>query len=289
MAIPKTITRAIILKERGVRKELIAGGTITPGHLIAINSAGKFVVHPTAGGRALTCFADMQDHNGKGIDDDYVVNDFVMGEIVHAGAEVNALLAANAAAVAVGDYLESAGDGTLKLFAANAGLYDIGTLLVSATAEKFKTTTTAAYRIDGVQYTKAATDNLVFTANDTINTAATAGLFYGIWLVQINAAGTISTKSPSADQVYTSSALALAAKPAPDAGNVALGWIIVGAKTGASWTANTDDMTATDSASRTFTDASTETSDPAYSVAQALEAVNNSAGATPARIQVIVL
>lgn len=114
MAIPKTAPRTIVLKERGIRKELIAGGAITPGHLIAVNSAGKFVVHPTAGGVAGRMFAVEQDHNGKGIDDAYASNDLVMGEIVSAGSEINALIAAGAAAIAVGDYLESAGDGTFR-------------------------------------------------------------------------------------------------------------------------------------------------------------------------------
>jgi len=114
MAIPKTVTRAAILVKRGTRKELVAGGTITPGHLIMINSAGKYVVHGTAKGRALKCFADIADHNGKGLDDNYVANDLVMGEIVDSGAEVNALLAASATAVVIGAQLESAGDGTLR-------------------------------------------------------------------------------------------------------------------------------------------------------------------------------
>ena len=133
------------------------------------------------------------------------------------------------------------------------GLLSIGTLAISGTATKFKTTTTAYYTLGGIQYSKAATDNLVFTANDTINTAAGVGSFFGVWLVQINAAGTISTKSPSADQVYTSSALALDALPAADADNTALGYIVIGATADSAWTANTDDMTPeSDCASATF-------------------------------------
>lgn len=120
-----------------------------------------------------------------------------------------------------------------------------GTLAVSATAEKFKTTTTAVYRIAGVTYTKAATDNLVFSAGHIV--AATK---YGVVLVQINAAGTVSTKVPGATQSYNTANLALAALPSPDAGNAALGYITLdnsgsdGSSTGA-WTANTDDLTDT--------------------------------------------
>lgn len=136
------------------------------------------------------------------------------------------------------------------------GLLADGTLAISATAEKFKTTTTAYYRINGVQYTKAATDSLVFSAADTINTAGTAGTFWGVWLVQINAAATISTKSPSADQVYDSEAEAIADLPDPDTSNVALGYITVNSASGTKWTANTDDLTdASDVTEANFYDA----------------------------------
>lgn len=116
MAIPKTAPRTIILvgKELCLVKELVAAGTITPGHLLAINSAGKYVVHPTAGLRVPAIFADAADFNGKGIDDNYVANDNVVAWVCNSGVEVNGIVAAAAPAIAVGDYLASAGDGTLK-------------------------------------------------------------------------------------------------------------------------------------------------------------------------------
>jgi len=139
----------------------------------------------------------------------------------------------------------------------------IGTLAISgADATKFKTTTVLYWKRLGIQFTKAATDNLVFSAADTINTAPTAGLFFGSWMVLVGDTGTVTTKSVGADQVYTSAALALAAARAltPTAGTVPIGFITIGAKTGASWTANTDDMTpASDCASATFTDATVST------------------------------
>lgn len=124
------------------------------------------------------------------------------------------------------------------------GMLQISTLLISAVPEKFKTTTTAIYTIAGLPYTKIATDNLVFSAADTINTGAAAGDYWGIWLVQIDAAGTISTKSPAADQVYANEAAAIAALPAVDANNIQLGYITVEANNGTDWVANTDDLTA---------------------------------------------
>ena len=124
MAIPKVAPRAILLvgKDLSMMKELVAGGTITPGHLLAINASGKYVVHPTAAGRAMRIFADMADLIGKGIDDNYSVNDNVYAWVVPQGAEINALVAASATAIVVGDYLESAGDGTLRKATAASGL-----------------------------------------------------------------------------------------------------------------------------------------------------------------------
>jgi len=120
----------------------------------------------------------------------------------------------------------------------NDGLLVHGALAISGVAaEKFKTTATAVYTINGVTYTKAATDNLTFTAAHEITASK-----FGIILIQIDAAGTISTKVPGALQAYDSAALALAALPAVDASNVALGYIAI-ANIASTWTANTDDLT----------------------------------------------
>jgi hypothetical protein len=155
----------------------------------------------------------------------------------------------------------------------SGGLIDIGTVVVSAAAaEKFKTTTTAMYELpDGGVYTKAATDNLTFGTAWTINTGAAVGIFYGVFLVEIDAAGTVTAKAPSADQVYTSAALALAALPEASAGKVGLASIVVGAGTGADWVADTDDMTAgSDCSSVAFADLTS--SGVAYPVGKALNA-----------------
>jgi hypothetical protein len=135
------------------------------------------------------------------------------------------------------------------------GLLVHGALAISAgEADQFKTTATAVYTIAGVTYTKAATDALEFTAADTINTAGgDIGTAYGIWLVQINAAGAISTKPGGglSDQVYESSALAIAALPAVDSGNVSLGYILVATPTSTPFTANTTVLTTIGSFSNT--------------------------------------
>jgi hypothetical protein len=120
MAIPKTTPRTILLvgKEHCIMKELVAAGTITPGHLVTITSAGKWAVHGTAGGNpGYKAFAVEADLNGKGIDDNYVANDWAYAWFTQPGVEINALVAAAATAIAVGDYLESAGNGTLRKLA----------------------------------------------------------------------------------------------------------------------------------------------------------------------------
>lgn len=123
-----------------------------------------------------------------------------------------------------------------------------GTLAIDATAEKFKLITkTAVYLVGGVAKSKAPATAIVFTLAHTVNVAAAAGTaHWGAIFVQINAAGTVSTKVITADQDYATEALAIAALPAtPDTGNVQLGYITIQVKTGGrAWTANTDDMTA---------------------------------------------
>lgn len=117
------------------------------------------------------------------------------------------------------------------------GTYARAGLAKDSVPEKFKTTRTARYEIAGVKYTKAATAALVFTAAHVVTASK-----FGIVLVQINAAGTISTKVPATPQAYNTAALALAALPAADASNVSLGYLEIANNAG-DWTANTDDLT----------------------------------------------
>lgn len=116
----------IVLKGRqtAVRDERPAGGAITPGHLVVMNSSGNFVVHPSAKMRAQPTFAVEWENlapnrtsvnGGGGIDDAYAANDLVQAETLQRGAWVYALVAASASAIAKGALLESAGDGTLRL------------------------------------------------------------------------------------------------------------------------------------------------------------------------------
>lgn len=129
------------------------------------------------------------------------------------------------------------------------GLLAIGALQIDATAEKFKTTTTAITRIGSIAYSKAAQTAVQFTAAHVVTASK-----FAVILIQVNAAGTISSKVPVSPQAYNTAPLALAALPAADAGNIALGYIAIAAKA-ATWTANTDDLTnASDLTSATFVD-----------------------------------
>lgn len=148
------------------------------------------------------------------------------------------------------------------------GMLSIGTITVSAgDATDFKTTTTAIYRIAGTHYTKAATDTLSFSAADTINTGAGAGTLWGIWLVQINAAGTVSTKPGASDMTYANEAAAIAALPAVDADNIQIGYITVQGLEATEWVANTGNLTVGGGAgnvtARTFYDLPTPATLPA--------------------------
>lgn len=109
------MANTIDLNGYAINKELLAAGTITPGHLLVRDGSGTIVVHATAGGRAEPLFARENDLLGADITVDYASGDRVQMLMFPPGGEVNALLAANAPAIIVGNFLESAGDGTLRV------------------------------------------------------------------------------------------------------------------------------------------------------------------------------
>jgi len=145
------------------------------------------------------------------------------------------------------------------LEAGNVVLRNGGLAISAGDATQFKTTNTWYATFGGIQFSNVAEDSLTFTANHTVNTGTATGDFFGAILVQSLEDGTISTKVVSADQVYTTSAAAIAALPAADALNVALGYIVIAANSDSAWTANTDDMTdASDVLTATFVDYGTD-------------------------------
>lgn len=187
-------------------------------------------------------------------------------DIVGADMTVRSCLTAYLSSDANGDTLAASPEGLAAgtdgtvLARGDAGTNELirkATLAIHSTPEQFATTSIAAYRIAGVVYTKAVTAALTFTLGHII-----AASKFGVILVQINTAGTISTKVPATTQSYNSAPLALAALPSPDAGNISLGYIAIANDAGA-WTANTDDLTnGSDLTTAAFVDSAEATTVP---------------------------
>lgn len=116
------------------------------------------------------------------------------------------------------------------------GMIQHGTVAEAGAADgKFKTTTTIIYTIAGAWYTAPAEDNLVFSAADTIGTAAK----WGAWVLEIGVDLAKHTRSVGANQAYDDEAAALAAIIAPQAAHIQYGVITVQAAAAAVFTANT--------------------------------------------------
>jgi hypothetical protein len=122
------------------------------------------------------------------------------------------------------------------VLAAQDGILSTAGLAIDAVPEKFKVAAHVV-RVGGAWCEKAAETAIVFTAAHVVSATK-----FGVILVQMTAAGVVSTKVPLSPQVYASAGAALAALPAADANNVAIGYIAIAADAG-DWTANTDDMT----------------------------------------------
>lgn len=114
------MANTILLKGRGIRKEAVGSGVITPGDLLNINTSGLLIRHATAGasagvGQAAPLFAVENDLIGKEITDDYADGDYVQAEYMYSGCEVLANVAASASAITIGALLESDGAGGLRV------------------------------------------------------------------------------------------------------------------------------------------------------------------------------
>ena len=96
-----------------VQEEYEAVATITPGMLLEYTSAGKVQAHSSAGQNQIQMFALEDELQGKDIDDAYAADDVVQVWIPGRGDQVYALLK-DGEDVAIGDLLESAGDGYLQ-------------------------------------------------------------------------------------------------------------------------------------------------------------------------------
>jgi len=106
-----------------VMEELDAYAAITPGMLLALTSAGKAQAHPNAGQNALPMFACEDELQGNDIDTAYAADDKVQVWIPGRGDIVLGILA-DGQNVAIGDYLESNGDGKLKKHVADVESFE---------------------------------------------------------------------------------------------------------------------------------------------------------------------
>ena len=106
-------------KYADIINEYPAVAAITPGHLVELTSADKVQAHGTEGGNAIPQFALEDELQGKAITDAYAADDRVFVWVAGRGDEVNAILA-DGENVAIGDFLESKGNGTLKKWVAES-------------------------------------------------------------------------------------------------------------------------------------------------------------------------
>lgn len=104
----KTIT--VLGNDLVVRREGLAAGVVTPGHLIQ-GPDTDLIVHAVAGGTMVPKFAVENDIVGNGIDDDYADNDTLLYGVFPAGSKVYAI--AGTGGVTAEDIVESEGDGRL--------------------------------------------------------------------------------------------------------------------------------------------------------------------------------
>jgi len=100
-----------------------ANAAITPGMLIEVMSTDKVRAHANAGQNALPMFACEDELQGKGVTDDYAADDKVQVWIPGRGDQVNAILADGENA-SIGSFLESNGDGMLKVHVADVESFE---------------------------------------------------------------------------------------------------------------------------------------------------------------------
>jgi hypothetical protein len=124
---------------RTVVNDLAASEAITPGHLIEkFNNAGVWRVRKHTGtSLAGSMYATEQSMLNKGVDDAYAADDLVEAVIGAPGTTIWALIASGQN-IAFGDDLESAGDGTLKVYSSG---------VKTATALETQATVTVTTRI----------------------------------------------------------------------------------------------------------------------------------------------
>jgi hypothetical protein len=121
----------IVLRGDPAYQERFAGGAITPGHLIQIESDDTVIVNGTSDDAAPNLAFALEDvMQGNTIRDAYAANDLTRYAVFASGDQVLGI--ATSDSVNVGDVVASNGDGTLKLRTAGQA---IGQVLFKYTDE----------------------------------------------------------------------------------------------------------------------------------------------------------
>lgn len=131
------MSNTIIVKNSGpqglIEEKIASAAGITPGALLEEDGATKAKVHATAKKSFLPMFAIEDSLQGKEITDTYAKDDPMRVWYPFRGSMVYALLKQNHAAVAIGAYLTSAGDGTLQAQASGEDTGLVGMALEATT------------------------------------------------------------------------------------------------------------------------------------------------------------
>jgi hypothetical protein len=116
------------------QEEALASVEVKPGHLLARDSDGKFKPHDSAGGYAERLFAKEDDLQGNTTADAYAIGDRVIAYHALPGDEIQVLYTASED-IAIGDLLESAGDGTLREITSGVAVAVATQAIASAVAD----------------------------------------------------------------------------------------------------------------------------------------------------------
>ena len=122
-----------------IDEEKIANAALSPGHLIERMSTDKVRKHSTAGGVVFPMFAVEDAWQGRAIGDAYdtTTNSLVHCWIPTRGDQVYATIKSTSETIVIGDFVESAGDGTLRKWdiASSSGVVEGSNIIVGRALE----------------------------------------------------------------------------------------------------------------------------------------------------------
>lgn len=108
----------LIKSANNVMLEKVVSAALNPGHLVELISTDKVRKHATAGGPCFPMFALEDYFQGRKITDAYDTSTYLLAPVwlPGRGDEVYATMSATTEALVIGDFVESAGDGTLRKY-----------------------------------------------------------------------------------------------------------------------------------------------------------------------------